>query len=404
MNQIYQVRDLNRYLKDKLTKDVILTSIFLEGEISNFTRHHKSGHLYFTLKDSDAAISAVMFRGSAYHLRFQPENGMKVVVFGSVSFYEKTGTCQIICADMEPSGVGAFYAAFEQLKEKLQKEGLFDEKNKKPLPSFPKRIGVITAKDGAAYRDILKILSERYPLGEVILFPALVQGKDAAESMINALRQAEKASLDLLLIGRGGGSLEDLYAFNDEALARAIFRFPVPVISAVGHETDFTIADFVADYRAPTPTAGAMAVSPSCLELSQRLMSIREFLVQDAVSRVALKESAFSRLKETFFAFNPEKRLQILEEKLSRQRELLHQNIRRQLQEKVSAFSKETAVLEQLSPLKVLTRGYAIVYKGNEIVKDASLLQRGDRLTLHFSKGEAEVQVIKGDNDGSNDV
>ncbi len=404
MNQIYQVRDLNRYLKDKLTRDVTLTSIFLEGEISNFTRHHKSGHLYFTLKDSEAAISAVMFRGSAYHLRFQPENGMRVVVFGSVSFYEKTGTCQIVCADMEPSGVGVLYTAFEQLKEKLQKEGLFSEEKKKTLPLFPKRIGVITAKDGAAYRDILKILSERYPLGEVILFPALVQGDHAAQSMIEALWKAKGASLDVLILGRGGGSLEDLYAFNDEALARAIFDFPVPVISAVGHETDFTIADFVADYRAPTPTAGAMAVSPSLSELRQRLLSARQFLLQDAENRLASDHAALVRLQTAFLAFHPERRLQILEEKLFKQRERLQQNIRQQLEKKEAAFFKDAAVLDQLSPLKVLTRGYAIVYHKKEIVKDASLLQKGDLLTIRFAKGEVKAEVIKGDDHGDHNI
>ncbi|MBR6789350.1 MAG: exodeoxyribonuclease VII large subunit, partial [Oscillospiraceae bacterium] len=272
MNDILTVSQINQYLKQTLDEDVQLKSIFIRGEISNFTHHLKSGHFYFTLKDAKSAIKAVMFKWNASQLRFKPSNGMSVIIFGSVQFYERDGVCQIYCTDMQPDGIGALYTAYEQLKAKLEGEGLFDPSHKKQLPAFPKRIGVITAKTGAALQDVINILSRRYPLGELVLIPALVQGEQAPASICTALKQAENAELDLLIVGRGGGSIEDLWAFNDERVARTVYACPIPVISAVGHETDYTICDFVADLRAPTPSAAAELAVPDCSVLWDEIL------------------------------------------------------------------------------------------------------------------------------------
>ena len=262
MNQILSVSQINGYLKDLLEEDVQLKSIYVRGEISNFVHHVKSGHFYFTLKDKRSALRAVMFKWNASRLRFMPKNGMNIILFGSVNFYERDGVCQLLCVDMQPDGLGALYMAYEQLKEKLAREGLFDPAHKKPLPPFPQRIGVVTAKTGAALQDIIHILSRRYPLAELVLYPALVQGDLAPDSLVKAIDAAGRDKPDVLIVGRGGGSLEDLWAFNDERVARAVYDCPVPVISAVGHEVDYTICDLVADLRAPTPSAAAELCAP----------------------------------------------------------------------------------------------------------------------------------------------
>ena len=264
MNQILTVSQINGYLKGLLDEDVQLKSIYIRGEISNFTNHLRTGHFYFTLKDARTSIKAVMFKWNASRLRFMPQNGMSVIIFGSVQLFERDGICQIICADMQPDGLGALYMAFEQLKERLGREGLFDPGHKKPLPQYPEKIAVVTAKTGAAIQDIIHILSRRWPLGELILCPALVQGEGAPASIVSALQLAETVSPDVIIVGRGGGSLEDLWAFNDERVARAVYACRVPVISAVGHETDYTICDLVADLRAPTPSAAAELVCTGC--------------------------------------------------------------------------------------------------------------------------------------------
>ena len=254
---VYSVTELNNYVKSLLDNDGNLKSVFVTGEISNFKNHY-SGHMYMTIKDEGGAIKAVMFSSYASRLKFVPENGMKVIIFGSVSLYVKDGSYQLYITDMQPDGVGALNLAFEQLKEKLGNEGLFDTKNKKQIPRFPEKIGVATAPDGAAVRDIFSVLKRRYPVAEIVFCPVAVQGASAAPEIAEAIRLFNKQSeCDVLIIGRGGGSLEDLWAFNEEIVARAIFESDIPVISAVGHETDFTIADFVADLRAPTPSAAA---------------------------------------------------------------------------------------------------------------------------------------------------
>ena len=275
MENYVTVSQVNSYLKQRISEDENLSGLFIRGEISNFTNHLKTGHFYFTLKDEMSAIKAVMFRGSAQYVRFRPENGMSVIVFGRVGFYERDGVLQVYCEDMQPDGIGALSLAFEQLKDKLEKEGLFSIEHKKPLPRFPRKIAVITAKTGAALQDILNILGRRYPVTEVVLLSALVQGDQAPDSIVSCFQRLQgRTDIDVVILARGGGSLEDLWAFNSEKVAKAIYSCEIPVISAVGHEVDYTIADFVADYRAPTPSAAAEVVAPDIRELESALDNI----------------------------------------------------------------------------------------------------------------------------------
>jgi exodeoxyribonuclease VII large subunit len=275
---VFSVTELNNYVKRILDNDENLKNVFVTGEISNFKNHY-SGHMYMTIKDEGGAIKAVMFSSYASRLKFVPENGMKVIIFGSVSLYNKDGSYQLYITDMQPDGVGALNLAYEQLKEKLQNEGLFSTEHKKPIPQFPEKIGVMTAPDGAAVRDIFSVLKRRYPVAEIVFCPVAVQGASAAPEIAKAIKLFnEQNAADVLIVGRGGGSLEDLWAFNEEIVARAIFQSQIPVISAVGHETDFTIADFVADLRAPTPSAAAELAVPDIFELKSDLLGLKQHL------------------------------------------------------------------------------------------------------------------------------
>lgn len=395
MNEILTVSQINLHLKQMLDEDVELKSIFIRGEISNFTHHLKSGHFYFTLKDAKSAIKAVMFKWNASHLRFKPANGMSVIIFGSVQLYERDGVCQIYCTDMQPDGVGALYTAFEQLKEKLEREGLFDPSHKQPLPPFPKRIGIITAKTGAALQDVINILSRRYPLGELVLIPALVQGELAPASICDALEQAEKAGLDLLIVGRGGGSIEDLWAFNDEQVARAVYRCLIPTISAVGHETDYTICDFVADLRAPTPSAAAELAVPDCAALWDELWGLRDAMDRAVQQKLLLLGSRTAQLEKRLAACSPVRMLDHTEKRLDELSARLHRAVKAKLKADHLYFCQAAAALDALSPLKVLTRGYSIARKEDgTILKTVSSLQPGDRLTTMFADGEAVSEVL----------
>jgi len=401
MNDILTVSEVNARLKKMIDNDVNLTSVFIQGEISNFTNHMKSGHFYFTLKDKNAAIRAVMFRGNNIRLPFLPENGMKVIAFGSVQLYEKTGECQLICADMQPDGVGALYMALEQIKAKLEREGLFDPALKKPLPPLPRRIGVITAKTGAALQDIIRILSERYPIGELVLIPSLVQGVMAPASIIKALEKAEKADLDVLILARGGGSIEDLWAFNDEEVARAVSRCSIPVITGVGHETDFTVVDFVSDFRAPTPSGAAMAAAPDTHELYFYILDAKEQLFDRFCIQLERSEYALSSLKTRLLGHSPEKSLREKEEKLLELTRRLSRGEAELYQKNEQRFLRSTASLEALSPLKVLTRGYSITYRGKNILTDSHMLSAGDTLTTRLSDGQVTSVVTDIENEES---
>ena len=306
---VLTVTQLNRYISLKIKDDAKLRGILLKGEISNFTAH-RSGHFYFTLKDSESAVKAVMFRSHAEKVKFMPKDGMSVIVMGSVSVFERDGVYQIYVTDIQPDGVGAQSIAIEQLKEKLSRLGVFDEAHKRPLPPIPKKIGVVTSATGAALQDIINILSRRYPIGELCVFPAIVQGENAPDSICRGIIAAGKADCDVLIVGRGGGSLEDLSAFNTEKVAMCIYNSSIPVVSAVGHETDFTISDLAADMRAPTPSAAAELCTPSAEQLMENVSFQLNRVRNYALRNVAEKQSRFERISSRLSVFSPQYRLE----------------------------------------------------------------------------------------------
>lgn len=393
MNGVLTVTQINRYLASILKEDKKLRGRLVSGEISGFTRHNQSGHLYFTLKDSESAIKAVMFKSNAAGLRFDPKNGMKVIVSANVQVYERDGACQLYVTDMQPDGIGAEYLAFEQLKEKLAKEGIFSTEHKKPLPYMPKKIGIVTSLGAAALQDMLNILSRRCPAAEVTVFPALVQGDNAPASICGALSRADGASLDLLICGRGGGSPEDLAAFNSEAVARSIYACNTPIISAVGHETDVSIADFAADLRAPTPSAAAELAVPDMNELLGRLAAAERALNNAALSAINSRIYRLGRLSERLEAFSPAGKLSALGEKISAAEKALAAAYKIKLNTANGALAEKAAMLESLSPLKTLSRGYALVYRDGSLVKSAGELSPGNTAEIKMSDGTVSVTV-----------
>ena len=395
--RIITVSELNEYLKMLFEYDEILRNIYIKGEISNFTNHYKTGHFYFSLKDAGGSVRAVMFRSSASKLKFKPENGMRVVVGGRVSVFPRDGQYQVYVDVMEPDGVGALYMAYEQLRAKLEKEGLFAEERKKPLPRFPKRIGIVTSPTGAAIRDMLHITGRRFPSAEIVLYPALVQGADAAASIARGIRYFNtKKSVDLLIVGRGGGSLEDLWAFNEELLVRAVADSALPVISAVGHETDFTLCDFAADMRAPTPSAAAELAVPDTEELLSSLghMNDRISLAMNrrlARSRDRLGLLSASRMLKDPRAFIDDKRMA-----LAMDEQALYTRMERILAAKRAEFQYKTAKVEALNPLAVVARGYSAVFDEKGIlVKSVSQLAPGDGVSFALTDGRVHARVEK---------
>jgi exodeoxyribonuclease VII large subunit len=395
--RIITVSELNEYLKMLFEYDEILRNIYIKGEISNFTNHYKTGHFYFSLKDAGGSVRAVMFRSSASKLKFNPENGMRVIVGGRVSVFPRDGQYQVYVDVMEPDGVGALYMAYEQLRAKLEKEGLFAEERKKPLPRFPKRIGIVTSPTGAAIRDMLHITGRRFPSAEIVLYPALVQGADAATSIARGIRYFNtKKSVDLLIVGRGGGSLEDLWAFNEELLVRAVADSALPVISAVGHETDFTLCDFAADLRAPTPSAAAELAVPDTEELLSSLghMNDRISLAMNrrlARSRDRLGLLSASRMLKDPRAFIDDKRMA-----LAMDEQALYTRMERILAAKRAEFQYKTAKMEALNPLAVVARGYSAVFdEKGVLVKSVSQLAPGDGVSFALTDGKVHARVEK---------
>lgn len=389
------VSQLNEYVAAVLTSSELLNSIYIKGEISNFTNHYKSGHFYFTLKDESSSMRAVMFRSNACRVPFVPENGMKVCAHGRVAVYERDGIYQLYCDEMIPDGIGALYLAYEQLKNKLSLEGLFDEKYKKPICKYPRKIGIITAKTGAAIADIMNILSRRYPICETELYPALVQGSGAAASLIEGLMHFD-GKVDTIIIGRGGGSIEDLWAFNDERLARTIFACKTPVISAVGHEVDFTICDFVSDLRAPTPSAAAELAVPDMSELRSDLSKLERRIEYSIANRIAGNRDKLLRIAETPFFKSPEAYLD------RRKNDLLNCEIKffnaaeRICEPRRFDLSRICARLSAMNPLAVLARGYSAVYTSDgRIAGSVSELSIGDEISLRMSDGTAEAKITK---------
>lgn len=439
-SRILTVKDLNRYIRMKMEGDAVLSDVWIRGEISNFT-HHSSGHMYFTLKDEGSRIRAIMFATHNRRLPFIPKEGARVIARGNVSVYERDGQYQFYAVQMQPDGIGSLYLAYEQLKQKLEEEGLFAAERKRPLRKFPETIGVITSPTGAAVRDIMITIRRRYPQARAVLYPVLVQGKGAAPSIVQAIRTMnEIGEADVLIVGRGGGSLEELWAFNEEIVARAISESEIPVISAVGHETDFTIADFVADLRAATPTAAAELAVPSSAELAARLRQRqrqlgqalqqrlktskerlaalqrspvlvypRRYMLQHAErldmlslrlqrtmkSKMSLQRQRQLSLKQGLIRFNPRTQLETAAQRREASTRQLVSAMQSMMKEKTSKLQSEIRHLDALSPLKIMSRGYSLVYDEQEkhLVKSLDDVQLGDLVHVRVSDGRLQCQV-----------
>ncbi len=433
------VTALTKYIKRKFDYDPNLRDIYVKGEISNF-KQHSSGHMYFTLKDEKARLSAVMFSSNNASLVFQPENGMKVLIRGEISVFEQSGNYQIYAREMHLDGIGDLFVAYQQLKDKLENEGLFSREYKKELPTYPHTIGVITSPTGAAVRDIITTLKRRFPMGNVQLFPALVQGPQAPHSIVKAIQQANKMEqVDVLIVGRGGGSIEELWAFNDEAVARAIFASEIPIISAVGHETDTTIADFVSDVRAATPTAAAELAVPHFLELKKTLASLVSKMTNYVTNEIKQKETALSRLNRSYafrypeklyqqkmeqldrvleklqketeryytkkaeklqnthqqlIKYHPKNKMDMYTEQLSKQQKQMNRAMNTIIQSKGQGFASMTSKLTVLNPLNIMERGYSIAFdKNNSVIKSKQQVQSGDEITVIVKDGQIICEV-----------
>ncbi len=394
-NSVITVSQLNLYIRTLIEGDPRLSLVRVSGEISNFKAHYSSGHLYFSLKDSTGAVRCVMFRSNAARLKVPLKDGMKVVLLGRVSVYERDGTYQIYAEDVIPDGEGDLMQKLQKLKQKLEEEGLFDVSVKKKLPRFPKTVAVITSDTGAAVRDIFNVLSRRWPLAEIRLCPALVQGADAPKSLIAALDLAEKESeADVIIIGRGGGSIEDLWCFNDEALARRIAACSIPVISAVGHESDFTICDFVSDMRAPTPSAAAELAVPDAGEMAESVRGYRNLLRMRVASAVRLAGERIEKIMRSAELRDPEQSLiETRKRSLEKQRDRVLFGFEKMLSKKERDFTTVAAALDSLSPLKTMARGFASVTKDGSAVKSAGDLKTGDSISLRLIDGGAVCEV-----------
>ncbi|MDM5276766.1 exodeoxyribonuclease VII large subunit [Paenibacillus silvae] len=438
--KIYSIKDLNRYIRMKLESDQVLSDVWLRGEISNFT-HHSSGHMYFTLKDKDSRIKSIMFASHNQRLPFVPKEGARVIARGNVSVYERDGQYQFYATHMQPDGIGSLYLAYEQLKKKLDEEGLFSAARKRPIPRYPQTIGVVTSPTGAAVRDIMITLQRRYPSARVVLYPVLVQGKGAAPSIVKAIQNLNfMKEADVLIVGRGGGSLEELWAFNEEMVARAIAASSIPVISAVGHETDFTIADFAADLRAATPTAAAELAVPNRAELLEQIAQRQRQLQNSLKQRAVYHRERLTRLQRSPVLVHPRRtlmqhteRLDMLQQRLQRSvdtrmrwtvekqerlraalqrfnpREQVnsarrdHAAARKQLElamrtiirSKQHQWKSSVRHLDALSPLKVMSRGYSLVYDEHEqrLIKSLKDVQPGDSVKIKLVDGQLDCQV-----------
>ncbi len=417
MNKEYlTVSQLTKYIKYKLDNDVNLREVYLKGEISNFKAHTR-GHFYFTIKDEGSRINAVMFASSASKVKFTPEDGMKILVSGRISVYEATGGYQIYVNEMMEDGVGNLYVAFEQLKKKLASEGLFDERRKKPIPKIPEKVGVITAPTGAAIRDIISTINRRFPLTEVILFPSLVQGEGAKEDIVRQINRARDYNLDVLIVGRGGGSIEDLWAFNEEIVARAIYECPIPIISAVGHEIDFTIADFVADLRAPTPTGAAEIAVPNKSDVINYINQLNLRCQKNIKTIIELKKKRLDSIKSHYILNNPLDLYSAKIQKLDYLTESLIKNYKVIIDKKKiklnniktrPLFSNPLVILDKtkqkytlllskldaLSPLKTLERGYGIIKINEKAITSIKDLKKDDLINIELKDGSVSA-IIK---------
>ncbi len=400
---VISVKQLNFYVKGLIEGDANLAYIAVTGEISNFKNHFQSGHWYFTLKDNEASVRCIMFKAANQKIKFVPKDGEAVTIFGRISLYEKDGQYQFYAEQMLKQGEGEIASKFEVIKEKLQKEGLFDASTKRPIPKFPQRIAVVTSEDGAALQDILNVTSRRYPLCEILICPVLVQGINAAKDMVKALdRIYEIDGIDLIIIGRGGGSAEDLEQYNDEILARKIYEAPVPVISAVGHETDFTICDFVADLRAPTPSAAAELAVPDTQELLSHVSKLRALLISNLTANYENSRLKFERLslihKNSFSSI-----VNFYEGKIQRLKTNINTSTQKIYSEKLTSFTTTVTSLDNLSPLKVLARGYAVVTHNGDTLKSVDDISFDQNVTVRLSDGSLDCNVTKVKKEQGND-
>ena len=389
------VSELNNYIKNMFDASRFLSSVTVKGEISNFT-YHRSGHLYFSLKDGEAQIKAVMFRSSAARLKFMPESGMKVIVHGSVSVFPRDGAYQLYVSSMQPDGIGALYLAYEQLKSKLSSEGLFSDEHKKLLPEMPERIGVITSPTGAAVRDIINVVGRRFPLAKIYIYPALVQGSGSEENLIRGIEYLDKSGLvDVIIIGRGGGSIEDLWSFNSERLARKIFDAKVPIISAVGHETDFTICDFVADMRAPTPSAAAEIAVPDVRELYMRLDAYSGRISNSLEKKIEIAIERFSKLREKIIDGRLDSYFLNLVQDISEKRKSATGLIAQRIERECGRFVTMSEKLAALNPLSILMRGYSLSTKENGDLVTVDNVSLGDKIFVKINNGKIKAEVIE---------
>ena len=393
---VFTVSQLNNFIKGLFDEIPLFSNIYVSGEISNFTNHYRTGHFYFSLKDEKAIIKAVMFHSYSSRLKYMPENGMQVLVKARLSVFERDGVYQLYVEDMQPKGAGGLNLAFEQLKQKLGAEGLFEQSRKKALPRYPETIGVITSPTGAAIRDITNILKRRYPVADMLLEPVLVQGEGAPEQLVAALEKFNALkNCDVIIIGRGGGSIEDLWAFNDEAVARAIAASEIPVISAVGHETDFTISDFVADLRAPTPSAAAELAVPNIDEIKAGVAALKSALLRATRAKLQEQRLSLETLKNKPCLKNAG---YIIDENRMKA-DALYQKLESlcalKLQEGRTAVQASAAKLDALSPLKVLARGYSVVRKEGAVISSADMLEVGNSIEIELSRGNIAAKVTE---------
>lgn len=392
--RVLSVSQINFYIKSIIENDGSLQFVLVTGEISNLTVHQRSGHIYLSLKDSNSVISAVMFAGNARRLKFRLENGMKVICHGRISVYEPSGRYQLYIEDMQPDGVGALTLAFEQLKKSLAQKGLFDNAHKKPLPKFPKTIGVITSPTGAAVQDITNIIRRRFPSADIVLAPVLVQGESAPEQLVRAVNKFSASKIaDVIIIGRGGGSAEDLWAFNDEQLAYAVYNCETPIISGVGHETDFTVCDFVADVRASTPSAAAELAVPDRQELMSYYFKQKQYISAMLDRKIKTAQLRLENQQRRMSASSPKLKAEQLEKQLSAKSEKLTRFMNIYISDKENKLFAAKGKLDGLNPLNVLNRGYAIAEKDEKIITSSKQLKDGDDFTVILSDGKINAKV-----------
>ena len=388
------VTELNKYIKDKIATDEFLNNVLIKGEISNFKNHY-TGHMYFTLKDDNSLIKCIMFKSYTTNLKFVPKDGMSVLAFGTISVFERDGVYQLYCKAMQEDGLGSLYKAYEELKEKLQKEGLFDEAHKKKLPKAPKVIGVLTSNTGSVIKDIINVSTRRNPNVYIRLYPVPVQGEGAGEKIAEAIKiMNDKNLADVLILARGGGSLEDLWPFNEEVVARAIYESKLPIVSAVGHETDFSISDFVADLRAPTPSAAAELVVPNVAELSQKLDVYNLRLKNALKKKIDIMKMRYEKCMKSRVYTDPLKNINDQYLKLDMLLKSMTNSVLTKIQKSKTEATKNIAKLDALSPLKTLARGYSIVQKNGKVVKSVNELNKDDIISLRLADGNKDAKII----------